>query len=51
MYQPKEKAGSMEHTIRQLIEKSMEYNIQVWIAFIDFKNAFESIQPCAIEPI
>lgn len=31
------------HTINQLIEKSCEYNIPVYLAFIDFTKAFDSI--------
>lgn len=56
MYQLKETAGFRKeystieqlHTIRQLIEKSIEWNIQLWIAFIDFKKAFDSLETWAV---
>lgn len=52
MEQPKEQTGFRKkystiehlHTIRQLIE----YNIQLRIAFIDLKNMFGSLEPCAM---
>ena len=30
------------HTVNQLIEKSLEYQIQVHLAFVDFQKAFDT---------
>lgn len=56
MYQPKEQAGFRKkfsttehlHTVRQIIEKSIEYNINLWIAFIDFRKAFDMLESWAV---
>ena len=50
--QPPEQAGfrssfsTMDHlqTINQLIEKTQEYNMTVYMAFIDYKKAFDSVE-------
>ncbi len=49
--QPREQAGFRKsfctidhlHTINQIIEKGLEYQIEVHLAFIDFSKAFDSI--------
>lgn len=51
-YQPPEQAGfrksfsTMDHlqTIRSLIEKTTEYNMTIYIAFIDYEKAFDSLE-------
>lgn len=55
-YQPKEQAGfrqgysTLDHilTMRVLIEKSTEYQFPLWLAFIDFKKAFDSVETWAV---
>ncbi|KAL0810833.1 hypothetical protein ABMA28_010143 [Loxostege sticticalis] len=55
-YQPKEQAGfrsgysTMDHilTLRIVIEKTTEYNMPLWLAFIDYKKAFDSVETWAI---
>ena len=54
-FQPVEQAGFRGgystidhiHTVRQIIEKSQEYNQQVFLAFIDFEKAFDTIEKWA----
>ena len=54
-FQPVEQAGFRGgyntidhiHTLRQIIEKSLEYNQQVFLAFIDFEKAFDTIEKWA----
>lgn len=36
------------HTVRILNEKTTEYNIPMWVAFIDFKKAFDTVEFWAI---
>lgn len=56
IYQPKEQAGFRSHysttehlhTVRQIIEKTKEYNINVWMAFVDFRKAFDTVEIWAI---
>lgn len=56
MYQRKVQAGFRKEyytsenllMITQLIEKSIKYSIQLWIAFKDFKKAFDSLQPYGV---
>lgn len=57
-YQPYKQAGlkrgysTLDHilTMRVLIEKSTEYQnyIPLWMAFIDFKKAFDSVETWAV---
>ncbi|XP_056641545.1 craniofacial development protein 2-like [Diorhabda sublineata] len=55
-YQPYEQAGFRKgmstiehlHTVRTLNEKVTEYNIPLWIAFIDFRKAFDTVEFWAI---
>ncbi len=54
--QPREQAGFRSkysttdhiHAINQLKEKCHEYNIPLCVAFVDYENAFDSIQTQAI---
>lgn len=54
--QPKEQAGfrsgfsTMDHiqTLEQVIEKYREYNRPLYVAFIDYSKAFDSISHCSI---
>lgn len=54
--QPKEQAGfrsgysTMDHvhTLEQIIEKHQEYNRPLYVAFIDYSKAFDSISHCSI---
>ena len=54
--QPREQAGFRSkysttdriHAINQLKEKCREYNIPLWVAFVDYERAFDSIQTQAI---
>ncbi|CAF4752909.1 unnamed protein product [Pieris macdunnoughi] len=54
--QPKEQAGfrssfsTMDHiqTLEQVIEKYREHNRPLYVAFIDYSKAFDSISHCAI---
>ena len=54
--QPREQAGfrsgysTMDHlhTINQLIEKTLEYNRKLCIAFIDYEKAFDSVEHIAV---
>lgn len=54
--QPKEQAGfrsgfsTMDHiqTLEQIIEKYREYNRPLYVAFIDYTKAFDSISHCSI---
>lgn len=54
--QPEEQAGfrpsysTFDHlqTINQIIEKSKEYQIELFIAFVDYSKAFDSIQHSSI---
>ena len=36
------------HAINQLKEKCREYNIPLWVAFVDYEKAFPSLQTQAI---
>lgn len=55
-YQPVEQAGfrsgysTMDHilTMRIVIEKATEYQMPLWLAFIDYKKAFDSIESWAV---
>lgn len=55
-YQPKEQAGfrkdysTVEHlqTMKTVIEKVTEYNIPLWVAFIDYKKAFDTVEIWAV---
>lgn len=55
-YQPKEQAGfrkgfgTTDHlqTMRLLIEKTTEYKMPIWLAFVDYQKAFDSIETWAI---
>lgn len=54
--QPKEQAGFRSgfstvdhiHTLEQIIEKYREYNRPLYVAFIDYSKAFDSISHCSI---
>ena len=54
--QPKDQAGFRTgfstidhiHTINQVIEKCAEYNQPLYIAFIDYENAFDSAETSAV---
>ena len=54
-FQPVEQAGFRGrsntidhiHTLRRIIEKSLEYKQQVSLAFIDFEKAFDTIKKWA----
>lgn len=51
-YQPTEQAGFRKgystidhlHTVRTLIEKCTEYNVPLYLAFVDFKKAFDTLE-------
>lgn len=55
-YQPKEQAGfrkdfgTTDHlqTMRILMEKTTEYQMTIWLAFVDYQKAFDSIETWAI---
>ncbi|XP_060517971.1 uncharacterized protein LOC132696860 [Cylas formicarius] len=55
-YQPKEQAGfrrgfsTLDHlqVVRTVIEKTNEYNIPIWVAFIDYEKAFDSVEIWAV---
>nr|XP_013189558.1 unnamed protein product [Amyelois transitella] len=55
-YQPIEQAGfragysTIEHILamRVLIEKTTEYQMPLWLAFIDYKKAFDSVETWAV---
>ncbi|KAL0839312.1 hypothetical protein ABMA28_016056 [Loxostege sticticalis] len=55
-YQPREQAGfrqgysTIDHilAVRVLIEKSTEYQIPIWLAFVDYKKAFDSVETWAV---
>ena len=36
------------HTVTQVLEKTTEYNIPLYMAFIDYEKAFDSIQHRAV---
>ena len=50
--QPEEQAGFRKkyrtidhiHTLNQLVEKAKEYKINVYVMFVDYRNAFDSIK-------
>ncbi|KAI5737636.1 hypothetical protein M8J76_015259 [Diaphorina citri] len=54
--QPSEQAGFRPsfstidhiHSVNQIIEKSHEYNVNIYISFVDYKKAFDSIKHSAI---
>lgn len=54
--QPREQAGFRSgfntndhlHTLRTLIEKCNEYNLELYLAFIDYQKAFDSIETWAV---
>ena len=54
--QPREQAGFRSgfstidhlHTLNQLIEKSIEYNKPLCLAFVDYEKAFDSIEHTAV---
>lgn len=31
------------HTVRQIMEKTMEYKLPLYLAFIDYEKAFDSV--------
>jgi hypothetical protein len=55
-YQPKEQAGfrkgfsTTDHlfTMKILIEKANEYNFPLYLAFVDYKKAFDSVEKWAV---
>ena len=36
------------HTMNQLIEKTSEYNMPLYLAFVDYEKAFDSVERTAI---
>ncbi|MBF2463452.1 reverse transcriptase family protein [Listeria welshimeri] len=55
-YQPPEQAGFRKgystidhiHTVRQIIQKTEEYNQPLCMAFVDYEKAFDSIETWAV---
>ncbi|XP_048002484.1 uncharacterized protein LOC125239065 [Leguminivora glycinivorella] len=62
-YQPKEQAGfrsgysTVDHifTVRQVIQKSLEYKLPLHLAFVDYEKAFDTVEhwvhPAVEEPL
>ena len=57
-FQPPEQAGFRKgystvdhiHTLRQVIQKTEEYNLPLCLAFVDYEKAFDSIETWAVLP-
>ncbi|XP_063547113.1 uncharacterized protein LOC134754708, partial [Cydia strobilella] len=55
-FQPPEQAGFRKgystvdhiHALRQVIQKTEEYNLPLWLAFVDYEKAFDSIETWAV---
>ncbi|KAF9787562.1 hypothetical protein SFRURICE_001614 [Spodoptera frugiperda] len=55
-FQPPEQAGFRKgfstidhiHTLRQIIQKTEEYNLPLCLAFVDYEKAFDSIETWAV---
>lgn len=54
--QPNEQAGFRKghgtiehiHTVKELIQKSIEYNLPLAIAFVDYEKAFDTVEHWAL---